>query len=126
MFFFFISSPMIIRFESWLFRLASRLLQTSKTSKLSAIFIVHRYLVKAYEQAEEGKSLTPTVSYLVHDSFNRNKKWDGTREGFARSFYAVAAGYVIVSLSTECSYDGVFCFVRLLTVFCFFFSYPTR
>ncbi|KAJ2940648.1 hypothetical protein O0L34_g14755 [Tuta absoluta] len=51
-----------------------------------------RFLVKAWEQAEAGKTVFPTVAYLSK-AFNGSKaRWDNTPEGIIRSFEAVAAG----------------------------------
>ncbi|XP_037968379.2 probable peroxisomal acyl-coenzyme A oxidase 1 [Plutella xylostella] len=59
-----------------------------------------RYLIKAWEQAEEGKAMTPTVSYLVHSAYNRKAKWDNSCEGITRAFYAVAAGKIEASVNS--------------------------
>ncbi|XP_049873576.1 probable peroxisomal acyl-coenzyme A oxidase 1 isoform X1 [Pectinophora gossypiella] len=51
-----------------------------------------RFLVKAWEQAEAGKPVTPTVSYLSK-AFDGNKVyWENTPEGIIRCFEGVAAG----------------------------------
>ncbi|CAH0724580.1 unnamed protein product, partial [Brenthis ino] len=52
-----------------------------------------RFLVKAWEQAEAGNVMTPTVAYL-NRYFNTKEKvlWENTPEGIIRSFQAVAAG----------------------------------
>lgn len=53
-----------------------------------------RFLIKAYEQAEAGKPVTPTVSYLT-EAFSGNKTiWCSSPEGIVRSFQAVAAGKI--------------------------------
>ncbi|XP_063835242.1 probable peroxisomal acyl-coenzyme A oxidase 1 [Ostrinia nubilalis] len=59
-----------------------------------------RYLVKAWEQAREGKVMTPTVSYMVHFIKNR-LKWANRPEGIIASFQAVAAG------KTKAAYDAL-------------------
>ncbi|XP_045456830.1 probable peroxisomal acyl-coenzyme A oxidase 1 [Melitaea cinxia] len=52
-----------------------------------------RYLVKAWQQAASGNSLTPTVSYLsVVRSGRRSPPWDNTIEGIIAGFERVAAG----------------------------------
>ncbi|XP_026731714.1 probable peroxisomal acyl-coenzyme A oxidase 1 [Trichoplusia ni] len=51
-----------------------------------------RFLVKAYEQVEAGKPLTPTVSYLSHAFTGKKLPWDSSPDGIIRSFQALAAG----------------------------------
>ncbi|KPJ09432.1 putative peroxisomal acyl-coenzyme A oxidase 1 [Papilio machaon] len=51
-----------------------------------------RYLVKAYKQASEGKSLTPTVAYMAKYLKNGSHCWQNTPEGIIGGFQAVAAG----------------------------------
>ncbi|XP_047531391.1 probable peroxisomal acyl-coenzyme A oxidase 1 [Vanessa atalanta] len=54
-----------------------------------------RYLVKAWEQAEAKKIVTPTVAYL-NRSFDTNEKvaWNNSPEGIIKSFQAIAAGKI--------------------------------
>ncbi|KAL0901881.1 hypothetical protein ABMA27_007036 [Loxostege sticticalis] len=59
-----------------------------------------RYLIKAWEQAKEGKVMTPTVSYMVN--FNNNRlKWSNTPEGIISGFQSVAAG------KTKAAYEAL-------------------
>ncbi|XP_045447131.1 probable peroxisomal acyl-coenzyme A oxidase 1 [Melitaea cinxia] len=54
-----------------------------------------RFLVKAWEQAETGKAVTPTVEYLNrHFTIKEKTIWDNTPEGVIRSFESVAAGKI--------------------------------
>ncbi|XP_075992719.1 acyl-coenzyme A oxidase 1-like [Anticarsia gemmatalis] len=53
-----------------------------------------RFLVKAYEQAEAGNPVTPTVSYLTEAVSGKRKPWVGSPEGIIRAFQEVAAGNV--------------------------------
>uniref|UniRef100_A0A2A4J068 Acyl-coenzyme A oxidase n=1 Tax=Heliothis virescens TaxID=7102 RepID=A0A2A4J068_HELVI len=57
-----------------------------------------RFLVKAYEQAEAGKPVTPTVSYLTQALSGSKTTWDSSPEGIVRSFQALAAGKIAVSV----------------------------
>ncbi|CAK1544437.1 unnamed protein product [Leptosia nina] len=52
-----------------------------------------RFLIKAWEQAESGVNLTPTVSYLSRACKVKNT-WENSSEGIIRSFEAVAAGKI--------------------------------
>lgn len=58
------------------------------------ISLPDRFLVKAWEQAETGNTVTPTVSYLVAARSGTKVPWDHTPEGIIRSFEGVAAGFV--------------------------------
>lgn len=49
-------------------------------------------MIKAWEQAESGKLLTPTVAYIMDAVKGRKVKWTGTPEGIVKTAYAVAAG----------------------------------
>ncbi|CAH0592213.1 unnamed protein product [Chrysodeixis includens] len=51
-----------------------------------------RFLVKAYEQVEAGKPLTPTVSYLSQAFTGKKLPWDSSPDGIIRAFQALAAG----------------------------------
>ncbi|KAJ8735313.1 hypothetical protein PYW07_006933 [Mythimna separata] len=53
-----------------------------------------RFLVKAYEQAEAKKPLTPSVAYLAHAFSGRKTTWDSSPDGIIRSFQALAAGKI--------------------------------
>ncbi|CAH2102903.1 unnamed protein product [Euphydryas editha] len=54
-----------------------------------------RFLVKAWEQAESGKVVTPTVAYLNrHFTTNGKMIWDNSPEGIIRVFQSVAAGKI--------------------------------
>lgn len=59
-----------------------------------------RFLVKAWEQAEAGKPLTPTVSYLSQAVSGTKVSWDCTPEGIIRSCKAVAAGKISASVAS--------------------------
>lgn len=49
--------------------------------------------MKAWEQAETGEVVTPTVSYLNrHFTIKGKTIWDNSPEGVIRSFESVAAG----------------------------------
>ncbi|KAJ8736598.1 hypothetical protein PYW08_007254 [Mythimna loreyi] len=58
-----------------------------------------RFLVKAYEQAEAKKPLTPTVSYLAHAFSGSRATWDNSPDGIIRSFQALAAGKTAVCVT---------------------------
>ncbi|CAH2262990.1 jg18692 [Pararge aegeria aegeria] len=53
-----------------------------------------RFLVKASEQAEAGKKLTQTVSYLNRTANADRLNWDNTHEGIIKSFQVIAAGKI--------------------------------
>ncbi|KAG6460353.1 hypothetical protein O3G_MSEX011931 [Manduca sexta] len=53
-----------------------------------------RFLIKAWEQAEAGKPLTPTVSYLTKYFKDGRVPWDSTSEGIVNAAYGVAAGKI--------------------------------
>ncbi|XP_045771127.1 probable peroxisomal acyl-coenzyme A oxidase 1 isoform X1 [Maniola jurtina] len=53
-----------------------------------------RFLVKAWEQAEAGKGVTQTVSYLNRSANSKRVNWDNTHEGIIKSFQAIAAGKI--------------------------------
>ncbi|KPJ00249.1 putative peroxisomal acyl-coenzyme A oxidase 1 [Papilio xuthus] len=53
-----------------------------------------RFLVKAWEQAESGKVLTPTVAYLACAAAKEKVVWSDSVDGMIRSFQAVAAGKI--------------------------------
>ncbi|XP_050343192.1 probable peroxisomal acyl-coenzyme A oxidase 1 [Nymphalis io] len=54
-----------------------------------------RFLVKAWQQAISGNTLTPTVSYLgVLRNGRRSPPWDNTIEGIIAGFQRVAAGKI--------------------------------
>ncbi|KAM3958972.1 acyl-coenzyme A oxidase 1 [Aphomia sociella] len=53
-----------------------------------------RFLVKAWEQAEQRKPVTPTVSYLTHAVGGTKEIWDSSNEGIVRAFQRVAAGKI--------------------------------
>lgn len=48
--------------------------------------------MKAWEQAESGKVLTPTVAYLARAAAKERAVWSDSADGMIRSFQAVAAG----------------------------------
>lgn len=52
-----------------------------------------RYLVKAYQQATAGNSLTPTVAYIARlANGRRSPPWDNTIAGIVEGFFNVAVG----------------------------------
>ncbi|XP_072946847.1 acyl-coenzyme A oxidase 1-like isoform X2 [Epargyreus clarus] len=53
-----------------------------------------RFLVKAWEQAQAGKQLTPTVAYFSQALKNGKETWDGSAESIIKSFQRIAAGKV--------------------------------
>ncbi|XP_028156323.1 probable peroxisomal acyl-coenzyme A oxidase 1 [Ostrinia furnacalis] len=53
-----------------------------------------RFLVKSWEQMEEGKPLTPTLAYLIQSRDGNQAKWDDSPEGIIRAFHAIAAGRI--------------------------------
>ncbi|XP_068626201.1 acyl-coenzyme A oxidase 1-like [Battus philenor] len=53
-----------------------------------------RFLVKAWEQAENGNPLTPTVSYLAAAVAKQRMTWNDSAEGMICSFEAIAAGKI--------------------------------
>ncbi|XP_059058432.1 probable peroxisomal acyl-coenzyme A oxidase 1 [Achroia grisella] len=53
-----------------------------------------RFLVKAWEQMEEGKPVTPTLAYLSRASEGVKESWDSSNEGIIRAFQRVAAGKI--------------------------------
>ncbi|CAB3240218.1 unnamed protein product [Arctia plantaginis] len=53
-----------------------------------------RFLVKAYEQAEAGNPVTPTVLYLIEFVSGKRTPWDGSPEGIIKSFQDIAAGNI--------------------------------
>ncbi|CAG4986330.1 unnamed protein product [Parnassius apollo] len=59
-----------------------------------------RFLVKAWEQVEAGKSVTPTVSYLTLAATKEKVLWNDFAEGIIRSFQAVAAGKISACAET--------------------------
>ncbi|XP_050555124.1 probable peroxisomal acyl-coenzyme A oxidase 1 [Spodoptera frugiperda] len=52
-----------------------------------------RSLVKAWEQAQSGKRLSPTMSYLS-EKVNSRQKWDNSVDGIVNGFRRVAYGKV--------------------------------
>ncbi|KAL0901877.1 hypothetical protein ABMA27_007032 [Loxostege sticticalis] len=53
-----------------------------------------RFLVKSWEQMDEGKPLTPTLAYLEQSRNGSQVSWDDSPEGIVRGFDAVAAGRI--------------------------------
>ncbi|KAG6460357.1 hypothetical protein O3G_MSEX011937 [Manduca sexta] len=59
-----------------------------------------RYLVKAWQQAAGGNTLTPTVSYISKIyAGRRSPPWDNTIEGIIEGFQRVAAGKIGLSVT---------------------------
>ncbi|KAH9633541.1 hypothetical protein HF086_013218 [Spodoptera exigua] len=52
-----------------------------------------RSLVKAWEQAQSGKPLSPTMSYLS-DKISHKQKWENSVDGIVKGFRRVAYGKV--------------------------------
>ncbi|CAG9581086.1 unnamed protein product [Danaus chrysippus] len=59
-----------------------------------------RFLVKAWEQAEAGKTVTPTVSYISRSLKGEKNSWRSTDEGIIKSFQAVAAGKIALCVKS--------------------------
>ncbi|XP_053611144.1 probable peroxisomal acyl-coenzyme A oxidase 1 [Plodia interpunctella] len=53
-----------------------------------------RFLVKTWEQAEEGKPVTPTLSYIMRAVNGERVLWDSSPEGIVKAMESVAAGKV--------------------------------
>ncbi|CAF4863911.1 unnamed protein product [Pieris macdunnoughi] len=53
-----------------------------------------RFLVKAWELAESGVDVSPTVSYLNRVNKHKELVWDNSMEGLIRSFEVVAEGKI--------------------------------
>ncbi|XP_022126113.2 probable peroxisomal acyl-coenzyme A oxidase 1 [Pieris rapae] len=53
-----------------------------------------RFLVKAWELAESGVEVSPTVSYLNRANKHKELEWDNSMEGLMRSFEVVAEGKI--------------------------------
>lgn len=58
---------------------------------LFIMFNCSRSLVKAWEQAQSGKRLSPTMSYLSEKVTSR-QKWDNSVDGIVNGFRQVAYG----------------------------------
>ncbi|XP_045495045.1 probable peroxisomal acyl-coenzyme A oxidase 1 [Colias croceus] len=53
-----------------------------------------RFLVKAWEQAEGGVTVTPTISYLNRVLNEKTSPWKNSQEGIIRAFEAISAGKI--------------------------------
>ncbi|XP_047519876.1 probable peroxisomal acyl-coenzyme A oxidase 1 [Pieris napi] len=59
-----------------------------------------RYLVKSWQQASSGNTLTPTVSYISRvGNGRRSPPWDNTIEGIVEGFFNVSAGKIGLCVS---------------------------
>ncbi|XP_028031565.1 probable peroxisomal acyl-coenzyme A oxidase 1 isoform X3 [Bombyx mandarina] len=59
-----------------------------------------RFLIKAWEQAESGNPVTPTVSYMEEAVVGNKYKWNGSAEGIIKAAYYVAAGKISSSVTS--------------------------
>ncbi|KPJ19474.1 putative peroxisomal acyl-coenzyme A oxidase 1 [Papilio machaon] len=61
-----------------------------------------RFLVKAWEQAESGKVLTPTVGYLASAAAKEKAVWSDSADGMIRSFQAVKKNISSLRVLPDC------------------------